>query len=312
MLKFIALLFFSTFLQAETSVLNLCGHSGPQNTVTSPLTKQGKNEWCFTGVCAENGKNFEKQKCLKQIEENGELHENAFAVSYREFHSEPGVSSNKGYASFYRLYPGDSCFEQCRPEGKKFLGMNTGKKLGIEKEECVKCMIKLPVKTEESYEVKGPNVTVYQGQKCFELCRLPMGDYLDHRPYSNECLSCVGTAGFKPKTEHLQNKAGECFEFRDGQYQGVSKVPEWLCKEDANLYFTYYSKSSKFAVGTLFFKQPQKCYEMDEKSRGDYYNRQIAMTYCDNESVDSSQRGSRKESPASSRASSTSPSVRKN
>jgi len=300
MLFFLSILLSSTLAFSVTTVENLCGNSNPKSLVTSPLAKQSKYEWCFGGVCEENGKTFEREKCVKQMSEGEDIyHENSMIVSHSELHREPNRLSSKSYAGFYRLYSGDACFEECRPEEKSFLGINTGKKLGLEKEECIKCMIKLPPTNPDSFEVKGHGVTVYQGQKCHTLCRLPSGPYTDDRPYSEECLNCIGQMGIKPKTEHLMTKDGSCFEFRDGRYRGVSQVPERFCHEDPDVYSTYYTKTSKFSAASLFFKKPQDCLEVDAKSGGNYYKRIVDMINCDPEAANDNERANQKETPSS-------------
>lgn len=288
---------FSSWTYATTTEI-LCGNTNPSSSLISKLAKNGKYEWCMSGVCEENSKTFERTKCVKHLGED-QPHENSFSVSHSETHREPNSLSLKSYAGFYRLYPEDSCYEECRPEEKKnFLGISK-QKLGLDKEQCARCMIKLPPHNPESYEVVGHGVTVHKGQQCFSLCRLPGGPYLDHRPYSTECLNCIGVQGVKPIFEYLVNKSGECFELRDGRYQGASKVPESFCKSGPFVYSTHYKKSSKFAMSTLIFGEPQKCYEVDDKSDGKYYTRQVQSNFCDNETIDDSQRGTNKDSTPS-------------
>lgn len=289
MLFFLGLIL-SLSVGAQT-VEDLCGNKNPNSMVTSGLEKDSKYEWCFGGVCEENSTTYERKKCVKQIQ-HGEGYENTFMVGFDEVHSKPGSVSYKGYGAFYRLYPGDACFEECRPAAKQFLGMTTGKKLGIEKQECVKCMIKLPTQDPESYEVVGHGVTVYKGQKCYYQCRLPSGPYLDHRPYSNDCLTCIGSMGLKPFFEYLQNFKGECFEIRDDHpYKGVSKVSENFCKnKEKVVHGTYFMKSSKYSVDYLIFGRPQQCFEVDDMSGGDYYKNLVGMDKCD-PTYNDSQRG---------------------
>lgn len=301
-------LFFSTFIGAQT-VEDLCGNTNPNSMLTTPLAKISKFKWCFGGVCEENSITFERNKCVKQIRDSkDDPKENEFMVSFDEVHSKPGSVSYKSYGAFYRLYPGDSCFDECRPVSKQFMGMTTGKKLGVDKEECTKCMLKLPVKEAESFVVEGHGVTVYKGQKCYALCRLPAGPFLDHRPYSSECLTCIGAMGIKPMVEHLVNKAGECFELREGNYRGVSKVPEHIC-ENIKAYETYYTLSSKYTLDSLIFGKPQLCLEVDNKTGGKYYQKLANMSHCDPDYVDNSDRGNTKTQSSSSGSNSSKKSV---
>lgn len=177
--------------------------------------------------------------------------------------------------------------------------MNRGKKVGIEKDQCVKCMINQSVSENESYEVVGHNVTVYKGQQCYSLCRLPAGDYLDHRPYSSQCLSCIGAMGIKPVFEHLINMDGACFELREQPHRGSRAVPEQFCANKDGIYGTYFKKTSKFTFDSLVFGKPQECLEVDDKSGGNYYTRNVSMEECEPRTNDSG-RGSNDKSSSSS------------
>lgn len=296
--------FFMTLLMlinaSFASVSDLCGNTNSKSNVTSPLAQNRANEWCISGVCENNGKVFKRDKCVKQLSDGEEPYENGIALSYDEEHRDEKSLTMKSYAQNYHLYPDDSCYQECRPEKKSFLGISTGTRLGAQKDECVRCMIKLNPSKEAfaSFEVKGHGVTVYEGQKCYYACRLPAGPYLDHRPYSSECLTCIGAMGLKPELEHLMNQAGECFEIRE-DFQGASKVPEKFCKESFNKYMTHYEKSSKYSVDYIVMKRPQTCYEVDGKSDGKIYRKKVDMSLCDGKSINDSERSATKDRPSS-------------
>lgn len=307
MLFFLSLLLFSS-VSLASDVEILCGNTNEGSQVLSSMDKVSKYRWCMIGVCEENSKKFEREKCVRYIDEDNPA-ENAFLVSHSEVHRDTNLYASKGKAGFYRLYPGDSCFEECRPfEKKTFLGLGSSKKLGLENKKCAQCLMKLPVVDDsDSYEVVGHGVKVYKGQKCHGLCRLPEGPYLDYRPYSSECLNCIGVEGIKPVFEYLIDMSGNCYELREGAYQGVSKVPEMFCKENTKIHGTYYKKASKFSMATLIFKEEPKCSEVDTKSNGKYFNRQVDTKFCDPDHVNDDQRGNSKDSssPAATRNSSS-------
>lgn len=278
------------------SVMDLCGNANPGSSVISDLAEKRSGEWCMSGHCENEGKVFQREKCVRQLSDGTEPYENGIGLFFDEEHRDVKSLTMKSYVQNYHLYPEDSCYLECRPEKKSFLGVSTGTRLGAQKDQCVRCMIKLnPIKEAfASFEVKGHGVTVYEGQKCYYACRLPAGPYLDHRPYSSECLTCIGAMGLKPELEHLVNQAGECFEIRE-DFQGANKVPEKFCKESFNKYTTHYEKSSKYSVDYIVMKRPQTCYEIDGKTNGKIYRKKVDISNCDGKSINDSERGTVKE-----------------
>jgi len=281
---FFSLLSFSLLASVESADY-LCDSSNKGNAITSPLEKDGKDKMCIMGTCVSGKERIDRELCLRQISED------TFSLNQRDFYKKENSSGVSGKAlRRFVLHPGEACFEECRPENKK--------KLGIDKKECVRCLFKQPKSEADFIEIKGHGVTLQKGQKCYYPCKLQGGGYKNGSPYSEKCLECIRPE-IKSNTYYLIDSYGKCFEFIEGEFNKVYGVPVKLCHEASEVYGTVFKKGSSYDIKVMLFGKKPACLEIDDFSFGGYLSRETLDWKCDSPSVNSDERTKVKETGGS-------------
>ena len=281
---FIVLTFLATMnsiMASEvTNPYQICGNNSSDSKVISPWKKTSKG-YCAEVSCAIADNQVKRTKCFHHLEEK---YPNTIWETYSDDVKSQNSVGYEGFAYDRRLYPGEDCFNECRPVKSSVLGIALKAKSGLELVACRQCFSKLDnLDRNLNYTIPGMNLTLYSGMKCHHLCRLPKGEFSDFRDYSAECKSCVGMGGLEAeKFDYLLTQSGECWEVEKKQKK--RPVPNHLCQKKEELIFTHYQSDSR-TIKSIIFQQDPKCREIDNVSAGKIFNQNVASSLCNKESI---------------------------
>lgn len=270
---------------AKTNPYQICGNSSAENKLISHW-KKTSNGYCAEVSCKVADNQIKRVKCFHHIEEN---FPNTIWETYSDDVKGQNLAGYEGFAYDRRLYPGEDCFNECRPVKNSVLGIALKPKSGLELETCRQCFSKLDnMDRELKYTIPGMNLTLYSGMKCHHLCRLPKGEFSDFRDYSPECKSCVGMGGLPAeKFDYLLTQAGECWEVENKKRK--RPVPVHLCQKKEELIFTHYQSDPRTFKSIIFSLDP-KCREIDNVSEGEIFKQTVAASFCQKERIEDTDR----------------------
>lgn len=262
-------------------VERLCEGSSPENKLVSNWRKSDDG-FCAEVFCKDGEREIQRKKCFvhKSKEEPNTIWE-----TYNDTIKAPNSYGIKGFGYDRRLYPGESCFNECTPVKKSILGIRIKDEFGLERESCRSCFANLKInKRDSNYFIPEVNMTMYSGMKCYSLCRLPKGEFKKSRDYSPECQSCVGMNGLMPeKFDYLVNQDNSCWEVE--KMETIRAVPHHICKDKENLLTTSYKSGSAYTFKTIFMKNEPECHEIDEETAGELYDRLVDPSHCRTENI---------------------------
>lgn len=262
-------------------VQRLCEGSSPQNKLVSNW-KESDDGFCAEVFCRDGEREIQRKKCFshKSKEEPNTVWE-----TYSDTVKAPDSYGYHGYANDRRLYPGESCYDECAPVKKKILGIRVKDEFGLNRESCRSCFANLKTnKRDSDYFIPEVNMTMYSGMKCYSLCRLPKGEFKNSRDYSPECQSCVGMNGLMPeKFDYLVNQENSCWEVE--KMEKIRAVPHHICQGKENLITTRYSSGSAYTFKTIFMKKEPECHEIDDVTAGKLYDRLVDPSHCRTENI---------------------------
>lgn len=301
---------------ANLDATSICGSQHAENRITSAFEQTGEYEWCITARCIVSDGVSGRAKCVSHATSDGKKKEfvaNTLKVVQRDSVKGDNFSGSRSKGHTHIIHKDAPCFNECRPEG--FESGMFGKKspkLGLAKAACAQCAINLSLSLPESFQVRGK--TYYLGQKCYYDCRVSPGEFREDEAYSSQCLNCIGEGqGLKPQIEYLITKNGGCWELTEGERKKyATKIPDHICRDQKSVYSTYYYRTNPYNLGTLFFNEPQACYEVDEKTDGKHYKRTVDMSLCDPSMINDSERGTVKESSSGSSKTKTKSGAKRN
>lgn len=278
-----AILLLCLFIPFLSLAHEICDGDVVSSKVLKDWPKTGY-EPCIEVLCVYNDREVKKKKCIKKDKN----HPNTVQIFIDESITGTGVSNFKGWFEEVKLYPGDMCFEDCRPFTYEVLGMPLTPVQGLERKSCVECFKKNSIsgKIGQSYTVAGSDKLLVRGTKCFNLCQLPKGPFREDRPYSEACKKCVGMGSLvAEKFRYLVTQKGQCHEV-DEENQLLMTDPEICSKKE--LLRTIYAPQGSFLT---VFGVKQKCFEIDADTHGAIYKVQVSETFCDDANISDTQRG---------------------
>jgi len=275
-----------------TEHLNLC----LPDTVSANLEsswKQGEHGTCIKLVCVQPRSQFRRERCYRK---RSSEEPNTVVISNAD--ELPNGYMLKGISLI--LGPTLDCYDECKPESRKFLMFTLRPKQGLERKSCHSCLAKLPIYVDDtSYKLPETGQMLFAGSKCWDVCHYKAGQFLDQRILSESCRQCVGLDGLSPeKFKHVQTKSGECIEIDD---LGDSRsVASGACAGANPLYTTEFKKiTTEKITGFMSSSIESNCLEVDESSGGKVFRRAMDDEFCITEAVNDSGRSGSKESAAS-------------
>ncbi len=271
---------------SETNPYQICGNSSPDNKILSHW-KKTSNGYCAEVSCKIADYQIKRTKCFNHLEEK---YPNTIWETYSDDVKAPNMAGYEGFAYDRRLYPGEDCFDECRPVKNSVLGIALKAKSGLELATCRQCFFKLDnMDRELRYTIPEMNLTLYSGMKCHHLCRLPKGDFSYVRDFSPECKSCVGMGGLPAeKFDYLLTQSGECWEVENKLKK--RPVPIHLCQKKEELILTHYQSDSSRTIKSIIFNLDPKCREIDNVSSGKIFNQNVASILCNKERIEDTDR----------------------
>lgn len=239
-----------------------------------------RKQLCTTYSCEKNGIRNVRKRCFLQG-----IHPNTIELHIKD---DTSNADSRTFSSTFReivISPTDSCFNQCKPRKLTLLGAKTGERSGLARNACQECFKgRLDEKRIGVINLPQANKKLYSGMNCYEKCQAPKGEFQSVHTYSEECQSCVGFSGKKGmRFKYLITKDGECFEY-DPENQR-SSVPLHLCDSSLNPTKTKYHEDDEFSFQSFLFGMDPDCFEVDEKSMGGLYKKEVSKTFCDPDSV---------------------------
>lgn len=269
---------------------SFCDESSHFKELVSPWDYSKKEGICIEIKCATDETRMERKRCFKEGN-----HPNTIALHIDDRTWGPDSNGYHGTFQEIVLVPGEKCFEECRPVERRTFGIKRKDQYGIDRESCRQCFAQRSELTrEEIYYIPEVEKTLYKGMKCHHLCQFEKGEFSDKREFSVDCQKCVGMNGHEPETfQYLLNKKGTCYEV-DSDDKRRSLAQRFCQGEDAPI-LTQYEDGSSFSFQVYFLGRDPKCYEVDEKTGGRIYKREVSGDHCQEEAVDDSERGSGKD-----------------
>lgn len=265
----------------QANPYQICGNSALENKTISHWKKTDEG-YCAKVSCKISNNQIIRTKCFQKLEEN---YPNTIWEKYSDDVKGQNLTGYEGFAYDRRLYPGEDCYNECRPVKNSRMGIELKAKSGLDRETCRQCFYKLDnIDRELSYTIPEMNLTLYSGMKCHHLCRLPKGEFSDSRDYSQDCKSCVGMGGRAPeKFDYLLSHAGKCWEVENKQKK--RPVPSHLCQKKEELILTRFQSESSRTIKSIIFNLGPICREVDIESEGKIFNQIVSSSLCKNESI---------------------------
>lgn len=245
------------------------------------LEKGKREEYCAEVECTGPEGDVKRKRCFFQREE----HPNTILMSQEDNIRTDKLASYKSRLFEHVLMVGDTCFEECRPAAKTFMGIKRKDVHGLDRESCLACFTKRKdLSFDDSYEYPEIGRRLYYGEKCHYMCKDKPGQFsFEKRVLTEECKQCIGM-----KFEYLLTKSSACYEV-DSE-RGMRPVPKSFCAPSADLIMTHYAEGSIYSLKTIFFKVKPDCYELDDQTNGAIFKIVVDRAYCDSKGITNSDR----------------------
>lgn len=282
---------FNSFSQRNASEI-LCDSEYTQKSITSPWKKtkieiSDKGDvdgYCTTVQCSTRGKDLKRTKCFYPSE-----YENVINVTYQDGILEQGSFKSRGSYQEVRLHEGEECLSACTPVIEKRSFGREKKQIGLERESCRTCfMNREDKKIDDSYFYAAIGKKLYPGQWCSVHCLEPMGAINATNSPNLECQKCVGLNGHPGERFKYLLDNTRCFEVNSNNQKRV--VPLSLCVPSESLITTTYQHKR---TGNILFGYSERCEEIDTQTQGELFRKNVALSLCQTEAVDDSDRSIR-------------------
>lgn len=194
-------------------------------------------KYCAISSCVKLEKSDEIRKCFSQTAPN------IFIIStYTKIDN-----SHQFIEKPFTLTSDDMCYEDCRPLSNKFLSFVTAGSFGLQRESCQKCFKDRDLSSLDLSSFIYPEIgkRLYEGQKCYNICKDPGGDIVTHRKLSLACKQCVGVDGNLSMESHfIKMLNGKCLEVIKNKIE--NQVASGACSQ-GNVGYTSLKKKLKRA-----------------------------------------------------------------
>ena len=235
------------------------------------VKKEKRKEFCAEAECTGPEGEMKRERCFYQRPE----HPNTILMNQDDQIRTDKLASYKGRLFEHVLMVGDTCFEECRPVERTFMGIKRKDIYGMDRESCMSCFAKRKdITFDDSYDYPEVGRRLYYGEKCHYMCKDKSGEFtFGKRVLTEECKECIGT-----RFEYILTKSSSCLELDADRNK--RPVPQKFCAPNSDLIMTHYVEGSGFTLKAIFLKGKPDCFEVDDHTNGALFKMLVDNERC--------------------------------